>query len=184
MKTLIIAEAGVNHNGSLQRALEMVDVAAKMGADIIKFQTFIPEKLVTSSAPMADYQQKNLCESGSQYDMLKSLSLSFDDFRAVAERCRKIGIEFISTPFDTESADFLHSIGMTCWKIPSGEITNLPYLRKIASFGQKIIMSTGMCTIEEVEAAVNVIKDDAESITLLHCTTEYPAPYDSVTPKR
>lgn len=180
MKTLIIAEAGVNHNGSLERALEMVDVASKMGADIIKFQTFIPEKLVTNSAPMAEYQQKNISDSATQYEMLKKLSLSFDDFRRIWARCNEVGVQFISTPFDIESANFLHSLGMDCWKIPSGEITNLPYLRKIASFGEKIIMSTGMCTMEEVAAAVLLVKSGTSNISLLHCTTEYPAPYESV----
>ncbi len=180
MKTLIIAEAGVNHNGSLKSALEMVDVAVKMGADIIKFQTFIPEKLVTDTAPMANYQQKNVTDGGSQYQMLKKLSLSFDDFRQIYTHCAEVGIKFISTPFDIESADFLHSLGMDCWKIPSGEITNLPYLRKIASFGEKIIMSTGMCNMNEVEAAVSLVKNSASDISLLHCTTEYPAPFESV----
>lgn len=180
MKTLIIAEAGVNHNGSLKRALDMVEVAAKMGADVIKFQTFIPEQLVTQTAPMANYQQKNVSEEASQYAMLKKLSLSFEDFRQIKLRCSQVGIEFISTPFDLQSADFLYSLGMTCWKIPSGEITNLPYLRKIASFGGRIIMSTGMCTLEEVKSAVAVMQDATPNISLLHCTTEYPAPFESV----
>ncbi len=179
-KVLIIAEAGVNHNGSLDMALKMVDAAVKMGADLIKFQTYIPENLVTRSAPLAEYQQKNQSEE-SQFEMLRKLALSFPEFEKLSKYANDAGITFISTPFDLESVDFLHTLNMPLWKIPSGEITNYPYLKKIASFKEKIILSTGMSSEKEVEDAVRLIKENGtEDLTLLHCTTEYPAPYDSV----
>lgn len=179
-KVFIIAEAGVNHNGSIELAQKMVDAAIDMGADIVKFQTYVPERLVTRNAPLADYQRKNQDED-SQFAMLKKLSLSFDEFRSLADYCSKRGVPFMSTPFDEMSVEFLHSLGMNCWKIPSGEITNYPYLKKIASFGEKVIMSTGMSTIDEVSDAVALLREfGTDDITLLHCTTEYPAPIDSV----
>ncbi len=179
-KTLIIAEAGVNHNGSLEMACRMVDVAKDMGADLIKFQTYIPENLVTKKAPLAAYQKKNQKEE-SQYEMLKKLALSFDEFSYLSDYCKKVGIPFISTPFDMDSIEFLCKLNMPFWKIPSGEITNYPYLKKIASFSQPIILSTGMSTMEEVEAAVDLcVKNGSKDISLLHCTTEYPAPIESV----
>lgn len=179
-KTLIIAEAGVNHNGSLEMACRMVDAAAEMGADLIKFQTFVPENLVTRTAPLAAYQKKNQAEE-SQFEMLRALALSFEDFERLAAYCKERGIAFISTPFDTDSVDFLHGLHMPFWKIPSGEITNYPYLKKISSFGEPIILSTGMCTMEEVAAAVALCRENGcGDLTLLHCTTEYPAPFESI----
>lgn len=179
-KTLIIAEAGVNHNGSLEMACRMVDTAAEVGADLIKFQTFIPEKLVTRTAPLAAYQKENQKEK-SQYDMLRALALSFEEFEQLAAYCKSRGIAFISTPFDMESVEFLHGLHMPFWKIPSGEITNYPYLKKIASYGEPIILSTGMCTLEEVEAAVALCRENGcGDLILMHCTTEYPAPMHSV----
>ncbi len=182
-KVIIIAEAGVNHNGSVERAMAMVDAAAAAGADYIKFQTFKAEKLVTALAAKAEYQKVNEPETDTQLEMLRSLELSDDEFVRLAAYCRGCGIGFMSTPFDMESADFLRKLGMDYWKIPSGEITNLPLLRHIGSFGDKVILSTGMSTLDEVCAAVNVLVQAGtvcENIILLHCTTQYPAPYDSV----
>lgn len=182
--TLIIAEAGVNHNGSLELALRLVDAAADAGADYIKFQTFKAERLVAAGAKKAEYQMANCgSENDSQLSMLKALELTDSDFRKIAEHCRLRGIGFMSTPFDMESADALSTYGMDFWKIPSGEITNLPFLRKIGSFGSPIILSTGMSTLEEVEDAIEILENSGtprSKIILLHCTTQYPAPYDSV----
>ena len=179
-KVLVIAEAGVNHNGNMDLAYKMIDAAKEMGADILKFQTYVPERLVTRNAPLADYQRKNQAED-SQFEMLRKLALSFDEFRALAEYCKKRGMTFMSTPFDEDSVEFLHTLGMNFWKIPSGEITNYPYLKKIASYGEKVIMSTGMSTIDEVSDAVALLREfGTYDITLLHCTTEYPAPLESV----
>lgn len=185
-KTMIIAEAGVNHNGSLARAIEMVDTAKACGADIIKFQTFRAAKIASRSATQADYQKHNLGHSDkddSQLKMLRDLELSFDDFRTLADYCAKTGIEFMSTPFDEESADFLDEIGMECFKIPSGDITNLPLLRRIAGFHKPIIMSTGMSNLQEIRDAIDIFLKASlplESITLLHCNTEYPTPFGDV----
>lgn len=179
--TLIIAEAGVNHNGSLELAKKLVDAAYESGADIVKFQTAKLSSLVTKTAPTAEYQQENMGQELSQAEMLKKLLLSFDDFRELSQYCKRIGILFLSTPFDLESIDFLEEIGCHLWKIPSGEITNLPYLERLAKTGKPIIMSTGMCTLEEVSDAVDILKQNhAGKITLLHCTTQYPAPYPEV----
>ncbi len=180
-RTLIIAEAGVNHNGSLEIAKKLIDAAYESGADAVKFQTAKLGSLVTKDAPAAGYQKENMQKELSQAEMLKKLLLPFDAFKELAAYCRKVGIEFLSTPFDLESIDLLEEIGCRLWKIPSGEITNLPYLERLAKTGKPIIMSTGMCTLEEVEAAVNVLKENrAGDITLLHCTTQYPAPYNDV----
>lgn len=182
-KVTIIAEAGVNHNGSLDLALELVDAAADAGADYVKFQTFRADKLVTRSAHTAEYQKKNMGGGDSQYQMLRQLELSEDDHRAIIQRCRERGISFLSTAFDLESVDFLASLGMDVWKIPSGEITNYPYLCKIASKKGSVIMSTGMCTMADVAAALKALKDHGQPmdrVTLLHCTTEYPAPMEDV----
>jgi len=179
-KTLIIAEAGVNHNGSLELACRMVDAAADMGADLIKFQTYVPQNLVTRSAPLAAYQKRNQ-EEESQFEMLRKLALSFEEFTSLANYCQNRGVAFLSTPFDMDSIDFLHGLHMPFWKIPSGEVTNYPYLKKIASFGDPIVLSTGMCSMDEVEAAVALCRaNGCGEITLLHCTTEYPAPMESV----
>lgn len=180
-KTLIIAEAGVNHNGELEIAKELAREAKKCGADIVKFQTAKLSSLVSKTAKMAEYQKKNIGQEMSQREMLKKLLLSYDQFRELAAYCREIGITFLSTPFDLESIDFLEELGCDVWKIPSGEITNLPYLEKIGKTHKNIILSTGMCTMQEVEDAVNVLgKNDCGKITLLHCTTQYPTAYCDV----
>ncbi|MBR2526666.1 N-acetylneuraminate synthase [bacterium] len=177
-RTFIIAEAGVNHNGSFELAKQLVDKASEAGCDCIKFQTFKAENLVNKSAKKADYQIKNTNNDDSQYKMLKNLELSYDKFSQLKEYCELKNIMFLSTPFDLESADFLNNLGMTIFKIPSGEITNLPYLRKINSFGKKVILSTGMANLDEINDALNVLKNC--DVSLLHCTTEYPCPYDNV----
>lgn len=184
---IIIAEAGVNHNGSFARAKEMIDVANRCGVNFIKFQTFKASKIANRFAAQADYQKKNLGtsvdDSGSQLDMLKKLELSYSDFSSLNDYCKHTGIKFLSTPFDMDSIDFLSSIGMEYMKIPSGEITNLPYLRKIARLGMPVILSTGMCSMNEIEDAMNVLYKGGlktEDITLLHCNTEYPTPYCDV----
>jgi len=182
--TIIIAEAGVNHNGSYDRAVEMVHAAACAGVDYVKFQTFKAESLVSASAPQAEYQKRNCGGSDvSQLSMLRGLELSYADFVRLADECRDAGVGFMSTPFDLGSVDFLATLGMDYWKIPSGEITNLPYLRKVASKGGQVILSTGMSTIGEVVAAVAALEAGGigrDNIYLLHCTTQYPAPYGEV----
>lgn len=182
MKPIIIAEAGVNHNGSLETALKLVDAASLSGADYVKFQTFKSEKIVTNTGKTADYQKENT-KTVSQIDMLRRLELPYEDFNIIADHCKKKGIGFLSTPFDTESIDFLKSIDMDYMKVPSGEITNLPYLRKIAQQGLPIILSTGMCTLADVESALQVLYDGGVSrndVTVLHCNTQYPTPYSDV----
>ncbi len=177
----IIAEAGVNHNGSYDLALKMIDEAKAAGVDYVKFQTFVPEKLVSRFAEKAEYQKETTDSTESQLSMLKKLSLTQDDFIKLKEYCDSLKIGFISTPFDLESLDFLESLDMDFWKVPSGEITNLPYLERIAKTGRKVIMSTGMCDIDEINAAVNVLeKNGTKDIVLLHCNTQYPTPYDDV----
>lgn len=183
--TLIIAEAGVNHNGSLELALKLVDEAAASDADIVKFQTFKAENLVTAEASRARYQIQNMGDGDdeTQFRMLKRLELSEEDHLKIMERCRQKGIAFLSTPFDLESVDFLHSLGMNIWKIPSGDITNFFLLKKIARMPGRVILSTGMSTIDEVEEAMKVLQDngkDKNQITLLHCTTQYPTPMSDV----
>lgn len=180
-KTFIIAEAGVNHNGSFELAKQLVDKAVWAGADCIKFQTFNSKNLVSKNAQKAEYQKKTTDSSESQLEMLKKLELSKEEFIELRDYCIQKGIMFLSTPFDLESIDFLASIGVKTWKIPSGEITNYPFLRAIGKRKESVIMSTGMCTLDEVRDAIKVLKDfGTTDITLLHCTTEYPAPYDSV----
>lgn len=180
MSVYIIAEAGVNHNGSLELAFRMVDAAKKAGADCIKFQTFKSEKLVSHNAQKADYQ-KNTTGDGSQMDMLKKLELSYDEFLKLKTYCDKMDICFLSTPFDFESIEFLNSVDMPFWKIPSGEVTNLPYLVALARTGKPVVMSTGMCDMEEIEAAIKVLRDNGtKEIKLLHCNTEYPTPFEDV----
>lgn len=181
--TIIIAEAGVNHNGSLDTALQLVHKGAEAGVDYVKFQTFKTENLVSASAPKAIYQKKNCGEEGNQFSMLKALELTDEEFCTLAEECRRCGVGFMSTPFDMDSIDSLSRLNMDYWKIPSGEITNLPYLRKIALFGQRVILSTGMSTLNEVNDAVKALNDSglpSEKIYLLHCTTQYPTPLDAV----
>ncbi len=179
-RTLIIAEAGVNHNGSLEMAKKLVDVAFECGADVVKFQTAKLDSLVSKTAHMADYQKKNIGVEESQKNMLKKLLLDFQDFIELNEYCKKVGIMFLSTPFDIESVHFLNEI-QDIWKIPSGEITNYPYLVEIARTGKKVILSTGMAEMNEIQAALDVLRKNGTSdITLLHCTTEYPAPFEDV----
>lgn len=182
-RTLVIAEAGVNHNGSLDNALKLVDAAADAGADFVKFQTFRAESLVTKKAALAEYQAKNT-SSESQFSLLKSLELSHQDHMSLARYCDQRGIRFFSTAFDIESLRFLKSFGLTLFKVPSGEITNFPYLREIASFNpEKIILSTGMCDLNEVENALKSFESlgvSRSKITVLHCNTEYPTPLHDV----
>ncbi len=178
---LIIAEAGVNYNGRLDLAFRMVDEAKKAGADIVKFQTGVPEKVMSRYAEKAEYQKVTTGAGESQLDMVRKLMLKFEEFIPLKQYCEKAGIRFLSTPFDLSSAAFLEELGCDLWKIPSGEITNLPYLIQIAQTGKPIILSTGMSTLEEVGAALKVLKENgAGEVTLLHCTTEYPAPYQDV----
>jgi N,N'-diacetyllegionaminate synthase len=183
-KTIIIAEAGVNHNGDLMLAKQLVDVAAEAGADYVKFQTFKTDKLVSKIATKADYQIKNFNEVGnSQMEMLRKLELSAEDHLILLEHANGKGIKFLSTGFDEDSVDFLYNLGIDLFKIPSGEITNLPYLRHVAQKGRPVVLSTGMSTMAEIQDAVDVLlqfgvaKND---LTILHCTTEYPAPFEDV----
>lgn len=182
--TYIIAEAGVNHNGSLDLALRLCDAAKTAGADAVKFQTWKTEKIVSAEAPLAEYQQENMKQSvDSQYQMLKRLELSYNDFIAIADHCRSIGIDFLSTPDEEESLRFLLShFDMKYLKIGSGEVTNIPFLRQAAQLAKRpIILSTGMATMEEVDIAYKTLMDAvAGSVILLHCTTNYPCPYDEV----
>lgn len=181
---LIIAEAGVNHNGDLQKAIELIDVAAKAGVDIVKFQTFKADKIVSKEAKKAAYQSENIGDGeDSQYEMLKSLELSEEDHATLVKECKKRGIQFLSTAFDVDGIDFLDDIGMPFFKSPSGEITNFPYLKRLADKRKPVILSTGMADMEEVKAAVQVLTDHGmqkENITVLHCNTEYPTPMEDV----
>ena len=180
----IIAEAGVNHNGSLAIAKQLIDKAVEAGVDIIKFQTFKSEKLVAKIARQAEYQQRNIGKKDEgQLAMLKKLELSQPDHEELIRYCNQKNIRFFSTAFDMDSIEYLHSLNMGLWKIPSGEITNYPYLRKIASFGEPVILSTGMCELSDIEAAVKVLNEfgvKREQITILHCNTEYPTPFADV----
>lgn len=177
---LIIAEAGVNHNGSLELAYKMVDSAKNASVDCIKFQTYKSHNIVSKNASKADYQKENTGD-GAQIDMLQSLELSYEDFSNLKNYCDRVGIRFISTPFDLESIAFLDSLDIPFWKIPSGEVTNFPYLKAIAKTGRPVIMSTGMCDIEEIRNAVDVlIQYGTTEIKLLHCNTEYPTPFEDV----
>lgn len=180
-KVFIIAEAGDNHNGDYDLALKLVDKAVEAGADCVKFQTFVTENVISKFAEKADYQKENTGEEESQYEMVKKLELSFEQFRMIKAYCDNKGIMFLSTPFDLDSIDFLEELDIPFWKIPSGEITNLPYLEKIARTKKDIILSTGMSTMEEIGNALSVLKENgAGEITLLHCNTEYPTPFEDV----
>ncbi len=182
-KVFIIAEAGVNHNGNLDMALQLVDVAADAGANAVKFQTFTADALVSQSAQKADYQKRTTGADESQYAMLKRLELSESDHLAIIERCRQREIQFLSTPFDSASITLLHRLGMTIYKVPSGELTNLPYLREVASVAQQVILSTGMARLAEVEDALQVFLDAGFArgqVVILHATTEYPCPMNEV----
>lgn len=182
-RTLVIAEAGVNHNGDLDLAFRLAECAAEAGADVVKFQSFDAKQLATASAAKASYQKELTDEVESQRDMLQRLQLSREDHLRLIDYCNRIGIEFLSTAFDAVSIDLLSFLKIQRWKIPSGEITNLPYLRKIGCFKQPVILSTGMANLGEIEAAIDVLEEagtNRNQITVLHCTTEYPAPLDEV----
>ena len=176
--TLVIAEAGVNHNGDLVTALSLVDVATESGADIVKFQTFTADQLVTQDAAKAEYQKAKTSNTETQFEMLRRLELSHNDHLAIIERCQERGIGFLSTGFDIGNVDMLVGLGMDRIKIPSGEITNLPYLRHIGGLGLPTILSTGMADLEEVRDALDILLAYGSSkcdVTILHCTTDYPA---------
>lgn len=183
MTVLIIAEAGVNHNGDIDMALRLVEAAHAAGADLVKFQTFKTDAVVTANAKKADYQARNVEGSDSQVDMLRGLELSYADHDRIIAHCEAVGIGFFSTAFDPDSLDYIAGLGLEQFKIPSGEITNLPYLRKIAGYGRDVILSTGMATLGDIEAAIEAIEAAGlprSRITVLHCTTEYPAPMEEV----
>lgn len=188
MSVFIIAEAGVNHNGDVETAKRMIDAAVEAGADAIKFQTFKTEKLVCKSAPQAEYQKKNIAGAGdvedeTQFTLLKKLEINQETHRDLFAYCRQAGIVFISTPFDLESIDLLKSLGLEMIKVPSGEITNLPYLKKVGQTFEKVVLSTGMADLGEIEDALEVLIDsgvERENITVLHCNTEYPTPIQDV----
>ena len=183
-RTIIIAEAGVNHNGSLERALSLIDCAAEAGVDFVKFQTFKAENIVNKEAQKADYQIKNTTSKAqTQFEMLKKLEMGNEWYPVLMKRCEEKGVRFLSTGFDTESIDFLDAIKVPFYKIPSGEITNKPYLQHIARKGKAIILSTGMAHLQEVKDAVEVIEKEGvnrNQITVLHCNTEYPTPMEDV----
>ena len=181
MSIFVIAEAGVNHNGSLELAKKLVDAAKDAGADCVKFQTFVSKNIVSKNAVKAEYQKQQTQPEESQHDMLKKLELCFDEFVELNEYCKSKDIEFMSTAFDFDSVDFLNSLKMNTWKIPSGDITNLPYLIKIAKLNKPVILSTGMSTMEDIRSAIKALKDNGVSeLTVLHCTTEYPTPFEDV----
>lgn len=182
-KVVIIAEAGVNHNGDMQLAKKLIEVAAEAGADFVKFQTFKADKLVSKEAKKAAYQHENIGgEDDSQYNMLKKLELSEAQHEELITYATENGVKFLSTGFDEESIDFLDQLGMEFFKIPSGEITNLPYLLHVARKNKPIVLSTGMCNLSEIEAALEVLErvSKPEDITVLHCNTEYPTPMEDV----
>ena len=182
-QTLVIAEAGVNHNGDVGLAMELVDAAVRAGADVVKFQTFKAQNITTKNADKAYYQKEASGCAASQLLMLRHLELMPEQHVQLLRHCNECGIKFLSTAFDHESIDLLASLRLGLWKIPSGEITNHPYIRKIGSFGQPVLLSTGMSNIGEIESAISVLEEAGSSrkqITVLHCTTEYPAPLDEV----
>jgi len=182
-RTLIIAEAGVNHNGDLALAKQLIDMAAEAGADLVKFQTFSADRLATRTAQKADYQTQSTDGKESQYEMLRRLELTIEMHKELIAHCAARNIGFFSTGFDIESIDLLVNLGQDHFKIPSGEITNLPYLRHIGQLGKAVILSTGMATLGEIEAAINVLEQAGTPhprITVLHCTTEYPTPMAEV----
>ena len=181
--TLVIAEAGVNHNGSLELAFELIDVASEAGADVVKFQTFKAENLVTQSAAKADYQLGTTDVQETQFEMIKKLELSYDMHLKLISRCKEKGIRFSSTGFDASSVDVLVELGVDFLKVPSGEITNLPYLRNVVTKGLPIILSTGMCVMQELSSALEILEKAGarrHDITVLHCNTEYPTPMEDV----
>lgn len=180
-KCLIIAEAGVNHNGKLDLALRLCDAAKEAGADVVKFQTWKTENLITQNVDQADYQKNNTGKTESQFDMLKKLELSHSDFKVIKQHCDKIGILFASTADEPESLDFLIDLGIPFIKVGSGDIGNVSFLRYIGSKHKPVILSTGMSTLDDVEFSINALRQGgAKDITLLHCTTNYPCPYEDV----
>jgi len=181
--TFIIAEAGVNHNGKIELAYKLIDAAKEAGANAVKFQTFKVEHSISKHAPKAEYQNETTNKSESQYDMIKNLEIDYNTHRVLKKYCDKNGIEFLSTPFDIPSIVLLNDLGQKIFKIPSGEIVNLPYLRKIGMLNKEIIMSTGMANLGEIETALDVLINAGtkrEHTTILHCTTNYPCPYEEV----
>lgn len=193
MKTIIIAEAGVNHNGDFETAKKMILAAKEAGADYVKFQTAVPELVISEFAPQAEYQKENTGIVESQLDMCRKIHLPLSDYKPLSDFCKEVGIGFMSTPFDLTSIDLLAEIGQDYFKIPSGEITNLPYLRKIAEKGIPVILSTGMSTIEETKEAIDILTGShpttpkgskltltRDDIIVLHCNTQYPTPYRDI----
>ena len=178
--TLIIAEAGVNHNGDIHLAKKLIDFAAEAGVDFVKFQTFKTENLVSKNAQKAEYQKINAVENDdTQLEMLKKLELTLEDHHELINYCNEKNVAFFSTGFDLQSLDLLHQLGLRLYKVPSGEITNLPYLRKVAKLAEKVIISTGMCNLLDIEKAINVFLEygfGKNQIVVLHCNTEYPTP--------
>lgn len=182
-KTFIIAEAGVNHNGSIELAFKLIDAAKESGADGVKFQSFKADNLLSPKAEKAEYQKQTTDVSESQYEMIRKLELSVGDHKKLIEYCNKIDIQFLSSPFDLESIDLLIELGLDILKIPSGEITNLPYLRKIGKLNKNVILSTGMADLGEIEDSLDVLTEsgtDLKNITVLHCNTEYPTHFEDV----
>ncbi len=182
-KTLIIAEAGVNHNGSLEMAFQLIDAAVAAGADAVKFQTFKADKVIAVHAPKACYQKVATGSAESQLEMVKKLELDEKAHTRLYQYCQDKGIQFLSTPFDLESIDLLYRLGLEIFKIPSGEITNLPYLRKLGALKKKLILSTGMADLGEIKDALDVLTEFGTplgNITVLHCNTEYPTPFEDV----
>ncbi len=182
-KTIIIAEAGVNHNGNIAMAYKLIDVAVNAGADYVKFQTYKTENLVDSTAEKAEYQKHTSGKNESQYEMLKRLELPFEEHKSLKRYAETKGIKFLSTGFDDESLDFLNELGIDFFKIPSGDAVNHLYLKKVASFSKPIVLSTGMCTMEEVKKSVEVLTNcgiHKSQITILHCNSQYPSPYEDL----
>ena len=180
-KIFIIDEAGVNHNGSIELAKQLIDVAKDAKVDAVKFQTFKTENLVSKNATKAEYQERTTSKNESQFAMLKKLELDIESHKILMEYCENKGIMFLSTAFDLESIDVLNELGIEIFKIPSGEITNYPYLKKIGELNKKVILSTGMSYMEEIQDAIKVLKENGTNdITVLHCNTEYPTPMEDV----
>lgn len=179
MSVLIIAEAGVNHNGSLELAKKMAQVAKECGADMVKYQTAVPELVISRFAPKAQYQKQTTGDAESQLEMVRRLHFDFEGHRQLKEYCDSIGIRYLSTPFDLPSVRFLGTLGLECIKVPSGEITNLPYLEAVGKLGIPVILSTGMSTVPEIDDAMGILEENGcPEITLLHCNTQYPTPYE------
>lgn len=182
-QVLIIAEAGVNHGGNLGFAKQLIDIAAEAQVDAVKFQSFKADAMVSETAPKAAYQKKNTDSDESHYEMIQRLELSFDDHKELINYCKSKQIQFLSSPFDLESIDLLEQLNVKCFKVPSGEITNLPYLRHIGSKGKPVILSTGMSRLDEIKKAVQVLVEEGiamEDLTLLQCNTQYPTPFQDV----